>query len=118
MKKALLFFTCIILTDLVFSQTESYVQEGEIGFVNIGSAHYFGDINNQSAIDYPKPALGIFIRKQFGNYVALRLGGNYAVVGYSDQYSKVEFQQRRNLNFESKIYFLIFSNASHISGVI
>jgi hypothetical protein len=104
MMKALLLFPCTIITMLVFSQTESYVQEGEIGFVNIGSAHYFGDINNRSAINYPQPALGIFLRKQFGNYVALRLGGNYAVVGYSDQFSKVAFQRRRNLNFESKIW--------------
>jgi len=101
--KARLLFIFLILSNLLSAQTESYVQEGEIGFANIGLAHYFGDINNRSAIDYPKPALGIFVRKQFGNYVALRLGGNYAVVGYADQFSKVEFQQRRNLNFESKI---------------
>jgi hypothetical protein len=103
MMKARLLFLFLMVTNLVSAQIESYVQEGEIGFVNLGSAFYFGDINNQSSINYPKPALGIFVRKQFGNYVALRLGGNYAVVGYADQFSKVEFQRRRNLNFESKI---------------
>ena len=93
----------LVSTNILFAQTEAIVQEGEIGFTNVGFAHYFGDINNRSAVDYPKPALGIFVRKQFGNYVALRLGGNYAVVGYADQFSKVDFQRRRNLNFESKI---------------
>jgi hypothetical protein len=104
MKKTSLLFNLLISTILVSAQSEAYVQEGEFGFVNIGFAHYFGDINNRSAINYPKPALGIFVRKQFGNYVALRLGGNYAVLGYADQFSRVQFQQRRNLNFESTIW--------------
>jgi hypothetical protein len=103
-KESLLLIVFLVVTSILSAQTESIVQEGEIGFANIGLAHYFGDINNRSAIDYPKPALGFFARKQFGNYVALRLGGNYAVVGYADQFSKVEFQRRRNLNFESTIW--------------
>lgn len=102
-KASLLVGVLLIFGGALFAQIESVVQEGEIGFANVGFGHYFGDINNRSAIDYARPALGIFVRKQFGNYVALRLGGNYAVVGYSDQFSKVEFQRRRNLNFESKI---------------
>ncbi len=79
------------------------VQEGELG-ITVGAAHYFGDLNTNAALNRPKPALGIFVRKQFGEYIALRLGGHFAQLGYSDIYSKNDFQKRRNLSFNSNIW--------------
>jgi Domain of unknown function (DUF6089) len=80
-----------------------YVQEGEFGITG-GVAHYFGDLNNRAALNRPKIALGAFFRKQFGNYIGFRISGNYAQLGYSDKYSKNEFQQRRNLSFNTNIF--------------
>ncbi|HXS57343.1 MAG TPA: DUF6089 family protein, partial [Hanamia sp.] len=82
---------------------EEYVQEGEFG-ITAGAAHYFGDLNNRAAINRPKIALGAFFRKQFGNYTALRITGHFAQLGYSDIYSKNEYQQRRNLSFNTNIF--------------
>lgn len=82
-----------------------YVQEGEVG-VTLGAAHYFGDLNTRAALNRPKPALGLFFRKQFGNYVGLRIAAHYAQLGYSDVYSKNEFQKKRNLSFNSNIWEL------------
>jgi hypothetical protein len=82
---------------------KEYVQEGEFG-ITAGVAHYFGDLNNRAAVNRPKPAVGIFFRKQFGNYTGLRVGAHYAQLGYSDIYSKNEFQQRRNLSFNTNIF--------------
>lgn len=84
------------------SAQNEYVQQGEFG-VTLGAAHYFGDLNNRAAINRPKIAAGIFFRKQFGNYTGLRVGAHYAQLGYSDIYSKNEFQQRRNLSFNTNI---------------
>lgn len=82
------------------------VQEGEFGF-SIGGAHYFGDLNTRARLNRPKFAGGLFFRKNFGNYIALRLAGNYARVGYSDVYNtKNEFMRRRNLSFNSNIWEL------------
>lgn len=81
----------------------SYVQEGEFG-VAVGGAHYFGDINNRSALNRPKLSAGIFFRKQFGNYIGLKVAGNYARLGYADKYSSNEVQQRRNLSFNTNIW--------------
>ena len=86
-----------------FSQMDGYVQEGEIGITG-GLSHYFGDLDNRGAINRPKAAFGAYIRKQFGNYTALRLSGNYAFLAYSDIYSKNEFQKRRNLSFNTNIF--------------
>lgn len=86
-----------------FAQVDGVVQEGEFG-VTMGAAHYFGDLNPNAAINRPKPAIGVFFRKQFGEYIALRLGMHYAQLGYSDKYSKNDFQLRRNLSFNSNIW--------------
>ncbi|MEP6675672.1 MAG: DUF6089 family protein, partial [Ferruginibacter sp.] len=82
-----------------------YVQQGEFG-VTVGAAHYFGDLNTRAALNRPKPALGIFFRKQFGNYTGLRISAHYAQVGYSDVYSKNNYQKTRNLSFNSNIWEL------------
>lgn len=80
-----------------------YVQEGEFGITG-GLAHYFGDLNNRAALNRPKIAVGAFFRKQFGNYTSFRITGHYAQLGYSDKYSEVEFQRRRNLSFNTNIF--------------
>jgi opacity protein-like surface antigen len=98
---SLFVLSCLILS--VYGQNEAIVQEGELG-ISVGAGHYFGDINNQSRFNNAKPVMGVFFRKQFGGYVALRLSGHYADLGYSDKYSNIEFQKRRNLSFESKIW--------------
>jgi hypothetical protein len=86
------------------AQYESVVMEGEIGF-SAGASHYFGDLNTRSRLNRAKPAIGLFFRKQFNNYVALRLSGHYTQVGYSDIYNtQNEYQRRRNLSFNSNIF--------------
>ena len=79
------------------------VQEGQYGFT-VGAAHYFGDLNNRASFNRPKIAVGAFFRKQFGPYKGLRIAAHFAQLGYSDVYSKNDFQQRRNLSFNSNIW--------------
>lgn len=95
----------IITTSTSAQLYNEYVQQGEVG-ITLGAAHYFGDLNTRAAVNRPKPAIGLFFRKQFGNYVGLRIAAHYAQVGYSDVYSKNEFQKRRNLSFNSNIWEL------------
>ena len=85
------------------NQNLEYVQKGEFG-ITAGLAHYFGDLNTRASISRPKPALGVFFRKQFGNYVGLRLSAHYAQLGHSDIYSSNEYQKTRNLSFNSNIW--------------
>ena len=89
----------------VFAQN-SIVQEGEFG-IGIGAGHYFGDLNTRAKLNRPKLAAGIFFRKNFGNYIALRVAGNFAQLGYSDIYNTHnEFMRRRNLSFNTNIWEL------------
>lgn len=86
-----------------FAQSEySNVQQGEFG-ITVGAAHYFGDLNTRANINRPKPAVGIFYRKQFNNYLGIRASLHYAQLGYSDIYSKNSYQQARNLSFNTDI---------------
>ena len=106
MKKIILFLLATLTFSLQgFSQMNEYVQEGEFG-ITAGVAHYFGDLNNRGKINRPKLAIGGFIRKQFGNYSAVRLSGHFARLGYSDIYSSNEYNLRRNLSFNTNIFEL------------
>ncbi|MEO6949644.1 MAG: DUF6089 family protein [Ginsengibacter sp.] len=105
MKKAVSSFLLVFIFSAISYGQSDYgaVQNGEFG-VTAGVAHYFGDINNRGAIDRPKMAVGAFFRKQFGNYISMRVMGHYAKLGYSDVHSANEFQRRRNLSFNTDIY--------------
>ncbi|MCW3079166.1 DUF6089 family protein [Segetibacter sp.] len=100
---AIVFFAVVISLSSRAQSMDSYVQEGEFG-VAIGAAHYFGDLNTRASLNRPKFSAGVFFRKQFGNYVGLKVGANYARLGYSDIYSKNEFQNRRNLSFNTNLW--------------
>ena len=76
--------------------------QGEFG-ITVGMAHYFGDLNTRASLNRPKPAIGVFYRKQFNNYLAIRISAHYAQLGYSDVYSKNEYQKARNLSFNTDI---------------
>jgi hypothetical protein len=82
---------------------EPFVHQGEIG-ISAGVAHYFGDINPNSAFNRPKIAAGVFFRKQISNYIGIRLSGDYALLGYSDIYSSNPVQVARNLSFNSNVW--------------
>jgi len=110
MKKILftgtLMFCCVFISITSTAQSESTVMDGEIG-ISAGAAHYFGDLNPNMHLNRPKPAVGIFFRKQFGNYVAMRIAAHYAQLGYSDVYNtQNEFEHRRNLSFNTNIWEL------------
>lgn len=98
-------FLTILSTSSTLAQFEN-VLDGEIG-VLAGVSQYFGDLNPDFHFNTPKPAVGLFFRKQFGNYVAARVGGMYTQVGYSDVYNTQNvYDHRRNLSFNSDIWEL------------
>lgn len=104
--RKLLAIVAVIGLPLLINAQNSIVQEGEFG-VGIGAAHYFGDINTRAHLNRPKPAATLFFRKNFGNYIALRVAGSFAQIGYSDIYNDHnEFMKRRNLSFNSNIWEL------------
>jgi hypothetical protein len=104
-KSKIIFFLVGLISWFSPKAQNGYEHQGEFG-VTVGAAHYFGDLNTRAGLNRPKPAVGIFFRKQFGNYVGLRIAGRYAQVGYSDVYSKNDYQRTRNLSFNSNLFEL------------
>lgn len=103
----LVLICCLLNVQAGFAQYESFKHEGEFG-VQVGAAHYFGDLNPTARLNRPKIAMGVFFRKQMNEYVAIRIGGNFAQLGYSDVYeTKNEFRRRRNLSFNTNIWELM-----------
>lgn len=88
------------------AQQEPIVQEGEFG-IGLGAGHYFGDLNTRAHLNRAKLAASVFFRKNFSNYIAVRIGASYARLGYSDIYnSHNEYMYRRNLSFNSNVWEL------------
>ena len=104
MKKLLA--SVVICLPLLMHAQNSIVQEGEFG-IGIGAGHYFGDLNTRAHLNRPKPAATLFFRKNFGNYIGLRVAGSFAQLGYSDIYNTHnEFMKRRNLSFNTNVWEL------------
>ena len=99
------FITILGLAAQTVNAQYEYAQEGEFG-ITLGAAHYFGDLNTRAAINRPKPAIGAYFKKQFGNYTGMRVSAHFLQLGYSDIYSKNAYQQRRNLSFNTNIFEL------------
>jgi len=87
---------------------ESYVHQGEFGF-GLGLGHYFGDLNTNMQINRPKFSGSLFFRKQFNNYIGVRVTGGYAFLGYSDVYSSNPTEKQRNLSFNTNVWELSVS---------
>lgn len=104
-RKSSLLILVLFICFKICAQPQATVYEGELG-ISAGIGHYFGDLNNRAALNRPKMAIGAFYRKQVGNYIGVRLGFHYAKLGYSDIYSKNEYQLRRNLSFNTSIWEL------------
>jgi hypothetical protein len=108
MKKLLVavVFVVVAFYPIHSSGQNAIVQEGEFG-VALGAAHYFGDLNTRAHLNRPKVAASIFFRKNFSNYIAVRIAGTYARLGYSDVYNgHNEYMYRRNLSFNSNMWEL------------
>ncbi|HEX5655339.1 MAG TPA: DUF6089 family protein [Chitinophagaceae bacterium] len=113
MKKLLAILTVTILlmpgvipAGLHAQSQYSVRQEGEFG-VGLGAGHYFGDLNTRAHLNRPKIAGTMFFRKNFGNYVALRIGASFARLGYSDIFNDHnEYMHRRNLSFNTNVWEL------------
>lgn len=112
MKKllAIVFFAALftggISADLNAQSQYAVRQEGEFG-VGLGAGHYFGDLNTRAWLNRSKMAASVFFRKNFGNYIAARIGVSYARLGYSDIYNTHnEYMYRRNLSFNSNVWEL------------
>lgn len=109
MKK--LFLSAVLLFFVVFagnhiSAQNAVVQEGEFG-IGLGAGHYFGDLNTKARLNRAKLAASAFFRKNFGNYIAARVGVSFAQLGYSDIYnSHNKYMSSRNLSFNSKVWEL------------
>lgn len=76
---------------------------GELGW-EAGAAQYFGDLNTHTSFRALKPALGMFYRYYFNDYIGASAHLHFAQLGYSDIYNSNEFEHRRNLSFNTNIW--------------
>ncbi len=108
--------TALILATTIMGRAqlmEAFVHEGEFG-VSAGVGHYLGDMTAGMKFFQAKPkfAAGAFFKKQFNNYVGLKVAANYAFLGYADKnlnYTRNKVQVTRNLSFNTSVWELSLS---------
>ena len=92
---------------LLFAQAQKGYEAGAW----MGTAFYFGDLNNLYRLNEPGLAFGMIGRYNFNNRVCARIQGNFSRLRASDAKSDNLFDRRRNLRFFSNI-FLHYLNFS------
>jgi hypothetical protein len=111
LKRIVLILTIFITSLSAKAQLmDAFVHEGEFGIAT-GVGHYLGDLTTGMRIENMKPKLaaGIFFRKQFNNYVGIKVSANYAFLGYADKYTPFKdnpVQKVRNLSFNTDVWEL------------
>lgn len=92
-----------ILTLVVVINNDAFSQYSEIGFHG-GSSYYIGDLNPYKHFThYPKFGGGAYFRVNATDRHAVRFNFLYTTVEANDANSKSEWQQNRNLHFQSQI---------------
>ena len=82
----------IIILFLLYSLI-GYNQNSEIGFFG-GVSYYLGEINPSiQVVNDPRPALGVFYRKNTSKRYALRIGANYGKIAATDNFNSTELSQ-------------------------
>lgn len=107
---AVIFFICALSIKSKAQLMDAFVHEGEFG-IGVGTSHYFGDLTaGMKLTDWkPKFSASVFFRKQFNNYIGVKIAGTYAFLGYSDKYTSYKnniVQKTRNLSFNTNIWEL------------
>ncbi len=100
--KRLVLLICLMVGIASNSNAQSFFTGTEYGLA-IGGSQYFGDINDNYGFKYIRPAGGAFTRFHMNPYISVRIAGNYTHVGYDDKWSNNQFNNRRNLNFQSDV---------------
>jgi len=69
----------------------------------LGASHYFGDLNTDFSLDNPGLTVGFLGRYNFNERTAIKIAGTVGQVSAFDFDSNNTFEQRRNLDFQSRI---------------
>ncbi|MEL6673773.1 MAG: DUF6089 family protein [Bacteroidota bacterium] len=97
---SVLFLTCLLWQDLS-AQTyrHSYFRVG----VSTGTTHYLGDLDDDFAVKFTRPGVGIQGSYRFNPFMMARLGFFQGWISGNDAVSNNVPRNRRNLSFRSPI---------------
>ncbi len=86
-----------------FTLCNVQAQEGVEFGGYLGASHYFGDLNTDFSLNNPGLTIGFLGRYNFNERIAIKLTGTVGQVSAYDFDSNNTFEQRRNLDFQSRV---------------
>lgn len=103
--KNIVLFSFVTLCFTSRSQFDNFLSKSSISF-NAGGSYYLGDLNKFGHFKNTNFSGAMIYKHNFNSRLALRLALSYGKVEAYDSESKNDFQQNRNLSFESPIWEL------------
>ena len=91
----------ILLLLLAFTQKLS-AQTWEIGGT-VGEAGYIGDMNPNNPLKFTNAAGGVFVKRNFNNYLSVKLSYMYGTISGADSLSQNQQLYNRNLSFTTSL---------------
>lgn len=99
----ILILTIILSSAISNAQTENFRSRSSFGFM-VGGSYYIGDLNQFYHFRRTNLSAGAIYRYYLNSRLALRGGLRYGTVEGYDSDANNDFQQNRNLSFQSDIY--------------
>lgn len=103
--KQIVIFCCLFISLSGMSQFDNFLSKSSISF-NAGGSYYLGDLNKVGHFKNTNLSAALLYKHNFNSRVALRVGLSYGKVEAYDEDATSDFQQNRNLSFESPIWEL------------
>ncbi len=104
-----IYLLLIVMATIVSTRcvSQNIYKQGEYGF-GVGSATYFGDLNQGKTLGSSKYAVSAFLKHNYNPYIAVKLGFSHALLNGNDKLSKNSFNKTRNLDFTSMVWAVDF----------
>ena len=93
-------FVLIIFLFLISYNLKAQTWEFGAG---VGAAGYMGDLNINDPIKPSGPSFGVFAKRNFNGYLAIRASYNFGIISAADSTSKNPQFQQRNLSFTTTL---------------
>lgn len=93
-----------VVFTLLITISSGWSQKGWEAGGWVGLSQYFGDLNNQIAINEPGFAFGVLGKRNFNDRLSLRGSLSFARIAADDVNSNNNFERNRNLSFRSRLF--------------
>jgi hypothetical protein len=100
--RKLLFITVAYFSINTVAYAQYVYLKAEYG-LGLGTAQYFGDLNQGQSFNYLRYSGTGFYKHNINPYISIKASATYALLGGADKLNSSFYEKKRNLSFESNV---------------